>query len=216
MIRAVVADDDKETVKLFSELLQSNGIKVVGKGFNGHDAVFLYQKLKPDVVYLDVTMPVFDGIYALEKIRELNLDAVIIMLADNITLNNEMAMNRLNPSAVIHEPIDINEIIKKTNELCAPTTDSEQHMRKTMVTLALKNTLLQLGIEELDKVTDILHKDYNCTLEDCYEYPQYLKQVLKDLFGESYQDYILNSLTENMKDIMSQQQIKEFLKELSV
>ena len=83
-----MADDDKETVKLFSELLQSNGIKVVGKGFNGHDAVFLYQKLKPDVVYLDVTMPVFDGIYALEKIRELNLDAVIIMLADNITLNN--------------------------------------------------------------------------------------------------------------------------------
>ena len=140
MIRAVVADDDKETVKLFSELLQSNGIKVVGKGFNGQDAVFLYQKLKPDVVYLDVTMPVFDGIYALEKIRELNLDAVVIMLADSITLNNEMSMNRHNPSAVIHEPIDINEIIKKTNELCAPTTDSEQHMRKTMVTLALKNT----------------------------------------------------------------------------
>ena len=117
MIRAVIADDDKETVKLFSELLQSNGIKVVGKGFNGHDAVFLYQKLKPDVVYLDVTMPVFDGIYALQKIRELNLDAVIIMLADNITLNNEMAMNRLNPSAVIHEPIDINEIIKKIKKI---------------------------------------------------------------------------------------------------
>ena len=215
MIRAVVADDDKETVKLFSELLQSNGIKVVGKGFNGHDAVFLYQKLKPDVVYLDVTMPVFDGIYALEKIRELNLDAVVIMLADNITINNEMAMNRLNPSAVIHEPIDINEIIKKTNELCAPTTDSEHHMKKTMVTLAIKNTLLQLGTQELDKVVDMLHKDYNCTLEDCYEYPQYLKQVLQDLFGNSYRDYILSSLTENMKDIMAQQSIKDFLQELS-
>ena len=215
MIRAIVADDDKETVKLFSELLQSNGIKVVGKGFSGQDAVFLFQKLKPDVTYLDIDMPVFNGIYALEKIRELNQDAVVIMLASDATMNSEMAMNRLNPSAVIHEPVDINDIIKKTNELCAPTTDSEQHMKKTMVTLALKNTLLQLGVQELDKVTDLLHKDYNCTLEDCYEYPQYLKQVLQDLFGNSYRDYILSSLTENMKDIMSQKSIKDFLQELS-
>ena len=215
MIRAVVADDDKETVKLFSELLQSHEIKVIGKGFNGQDAVFLFQKLKPDVIFLDVSMPVFNGVYALEKIRELKQDAVVIMLANNITMNNEIAMNRLKPSAEIHEPIDINEIIIKTNELCAPTTDSEQHMKKTMVTLALKNTLLQLGIQELDKVVDLLHKDYNCTLEDCYEYPQYLKQVLQDLFGNSYRDYILSSLTENMKEIMSQQSIKEFLQELS-
>lgn len=215
MIRAVIADDDKETVQLFSELLESHGIKVIGKGFNGQDAVFLFQKLKPDVTYLDVSMPVFNGIYALEKIRELDLNAVVIMLADNITMNNEMAMNRLKPSTVIHEPVDVNEIIKKTNELCAPTTDSEQHMKKTMVTLALKNTLLQLGIQELDKVVDLLHKDYNCTLEDCYEYPQYLKHVLQDLFGNAYQDYILSSLTENMKDIMAQQSIKDFLQELS-
>lgn len=211
----MVIDDDKETVKLFGELLGSHGIKVVGKGFNGQDAVFLFQKLKPDVTYLDVSMPVFSGVYALEKIRELNNDAVVIMLADNITTNNEIAMNRLKPSAVIHEPIDINEIIKKTNELCAPTIDSEQRMKKTMVTLALKNTLLQLGVQELDKVVDLLQKDYNCTLEDCYEYPQYLKQVLQDLFGNSYRDYILSSLTENMRDIMSQQSIKDFLQELS-
>ena len=215
MIRAVIVDDDKETVKLFAELLETHGIKIVGKGFNGQDAVFLFQKLKPDVTFLDVSMPVFNGVYALEKIRELNSDAVIIMLADNITMNNQIAMNRLKPSAVIHEPMDINEIIKKTNELCAPTTDSEQHMKKTMVTLALKNTLLQLGVQELDKVVDLLHKDYNCTLEDCYEYPQYLKQVLQDLFGNSYRDYILSSLTENMRDIMSQQSIKDFLQELS-
>jgi len=86
LIKAVVADDDKETVKLFSELLQGHGIKVVGKGFNGQDAVFLYQKLKPDVTFLDVTMPVFNGVYALEKIRELSADAIVIMLADNITM----------------------------------------------------------------------------------------------------------------------------------
>ena len=86
MIKAVVADDDKETVKLFSELLQGHGIKVVGKGFNGQDAVFLYQKLKPDVTFLDVTMPVFNGVYALEKIRELSADAIVIIGLNHLLL----------------------------------------------------------------------------------------------------------------------------------
>ena len=117
MVTAIVVDDDKDVVESFTKMLKSNNIDVVGKAYDGKEAVELYQKLKPDVAYLDVTMPVFDGIYALQKIRELNLDAVIIMLADNITLNNEMAMNRLNPSAVIHEPIDINEIIKKNHHI---------------------------------------------------------------------------------------------------
>ena len=70
MIRAVVVDDDKDALQLFSELLISNGIKIVGKGHNGQDAVFLYQKLKPDILFLDVLMPVYDGIYAVKKIRD--------------------------------------------------------------------------------------------------------------------------------------------------
>ena len=51
MIRAVVVDDDKDTVALFAEILQSNHIEVVGKGYNGQEAAFLYQKLKPDVIF---------------------------------------------------------------------------------------------------------------------------------------------------------------------
>jgi len=214
MVRAIVADDDRETVELFSELLTSNGIKVVGKGFSGQDAVYLFQKLKPDVVFLDVVMPVFNGIYALEKIRSLEPKAAVIMIADKITLNNEADLNRLKPSAVIREPIDVNEIIKTTNKLCAPAIDSEQHMKRVMVTLAIKNTLLELGVQELDKVITLLQKDFNCSIEDCYEYPEYLKRVLQDLFGESYTD-ILNTLQENMKEISSHHAIKEFLQVLT-
>ena len=38
-------------------------------------------------------------------------------------------------------------------------------MQKTMITLALKNTLLELGHDELDKVTTILQKDHHMTLD---------------------------------------------------
>jgi len=214
MIRAVVVDDDKDTVALFSEIMQSNDIQVVGKGYNGQEAAFLYQKLKPDVIFLDVIMPVYDGIYGITKIREMNPDAVVIITTNQMTINAQIALNKLRPSAVIKEPIDVNEIIKIVNQLCAPSLDSENQMKKTMVTLALKNTLLELGIQEYDKIVSLLQKDYTCTLEDCYENPEYLRNILKDLFGDSYPD-ILNSLSENMKSIISHQSVKDFLQVLN-
>jgi two-component system chemotaxis response regulator CheY/two-component system response regulator (stage 0 sporulation protein A) len=214
MIRAVVVDDDKDTVALFAEIMQSNNIEVVGRGYNGQEAAFLYQKLKPDVIFLDVIMPVYDGIYGITKIREMNPDAVVIITTNQMTINAQIALNKLRPSAVIKEPIDVNEIIKTVNQLCAPSLDSENQMKKIMVTLALKNTLLELGIQEYDKIVSLLQKDYTCTLEDCYENPEYLRNILKDLFGDSYPD-ILNSLSENMKDILSQQSVKDFLQVLS-
>ncbi len=214
MIRAVVVDDDKDTVALFSEILQGNNINVVGKGYNGQEAAFLYQKLKPDVIFLDVIMPVYDGIYGITKIKEMNPDAVVIITTNQMTINAQIALNKLRPSAVIQEPIDVDEIIKTVNLLCAPSLDSENQMKKTMVTLALKNTLLELGIQEYDKVVSLLQKDYSCTLEDCYENPEYLRNILKDLFGDSYPD-ILSSLSENMKNILSQPSVKDFLQVLS-
>jgi len=72
-IRAVVIDDDQDTLDLFCDLLATHDIHVVGKGYNGKEAVFLFQKLKPDVVFLDVSMPVYDGLYALEKLERLIL-----------------------------------------------------------------------------------------------------------------------------------------------
>lgn len=214
MIRAVIVDDDKETVALFSEILSGNNIEVVGKGYNGQEAAFLYQKLKPDVIFLDVIMPVYDGIYGITKIREMNPDAIVIITTNQMTINAQIALNKLRPSAIIKEPIDVDEIIKKVNQLCAPSLDSENQMKKTMVTLALKNTLLELGIQEYDKVVVLLQKEHSCTLEDCFENPEYLRNILKDLFGDSYPD-ILNSLSENMRSITSNESVKDFLLALS-
>ena len=69
---AIVVDDDHDTVEVFSDLWQILQIKVIGKGYDGKEAVELYQKLRPGLVILDVYMPKYDGFYALEKIREIN------------------------------------------------------------------------------------------------------------------------------------------------
>ena len=214
LIRAVLVDDEKETLQLFSDLLTSNGIKVVGKGYNGQDAVFLYQKLKPDVLFLDILMPVYDGIYAIKNIRDNHPDAKIIAIYDKLDVGKEIALNRLKPSEIIREPIDVDDILRKTHKLCTPSGDSLDEMKRTMVTLAIKNTFLELGLEEFDKIVMMLQKDYNASLEDCYDNPEYLKQVLQDLLGDSYND-VLNSLKENIKNISSHKSTENFLDTLS-
>lgn len=214
MIRAVIIDDDKDTIQLFSDLLESNGIKIVGKGYNGQDAVFLYQKLRPDILFLDVLMPVYDGVFALKKIRESHPESVIVTIFDKLSIGKEIEINRLKPSAIIKEPIDVDEILRVTHKLCMPAGDSLDQMKRTMITLAIKNTFLELGLEEYDKIVLMLQKDYNCSLEDCYDNPEYLKQVLKDLLGDSYND-VLNSLKENIKNISSNKTTLNFLDSLS-
>ena len=214
MIRAVVIDDDKDTLQLFSDLLTSNGIKVVGKGYNGQDAIFLYQKLKPDVLFLDILMPIYDGIFALQKLREISKDSNIIVIYDKLSIDKEIELNRLKPSAIIREPIDVDDILRKTHKLCIPSGDSLDVMKKTIVVLAMKNTFLELGLEEYDKIVLMLQKDHNCTLEDCYDNPEALKQVLQDLLGDAYPD-VMGSLKDNIKNISSHKSTENFLDALS-
>lgn len=117
MTTSIVVDDDFDTVEVFSEYLELKDIHVVGKGYNGKDAVDLYQKLKPDVVFLDVLMPKYDGFYALEKIRQLNPDSKVIMVTASLTAETEDKLNELNASSIIYKPYDIDEVVKTVKHI---------------------------------------------------------------------------------------------------
>lgn len=82
-LTAIVIDDYVDVVEILCESLQVFGVNVVGIGRNGKDAVDLYGQKKPDVVFLDLMMPEYDGFYALEHIRKLDPNSkVAIITAD--------------------------------------------------------------------------------------------------------------------------------------
>ena len=69
MIRVVVADDSAFMRKVLSDLFtQQPDFEVVATAINGKDAISKVEKLKPDLLTLDVNMPVMDGLQALEVI----------------------------------------------------------------------------------------------------------------------------------------------------
>ncbi|MED0674594.1 MULTISPECIES: protein-glutamate methylesterase/protein-glutamine glutaminase [Aneurinibacillus] len=79
-IRAVVVDDSAFMRKIISDLLAGDpDIQVVGKGRNGLEAIELVKKLSPDVITLDVEMPVMSGIEALEQIMKVSPLPVVML-----------------------------------------------------------------------------------------------------------------------------------------
>jgi DNA-binding NarL/FixJ family response regulator len=70
VIRVVIADDHPAVRMSFEAYLEAqDGIVVVGSGENGCDAVELARSHEPDVVVMDVRMPVLDGIEATRQIK---------------------------------------------------------------------------------------------------------------------------------------------------
>jgi len=68
-IKAVIIDDSALVRTIISDLLQVDGnIEVVGTGKNGAECLELLEKLKPDVITLDVEMPIMDGLTTLREI----------------------------------------------------------------------------------------------------------------------------------------------------
>lgn len=79
--RAVVAEDEALIRMDIVETLREGGYEVVGEGANGEEAVALAKEHRPDVVVMDVKMPVMDGITAAERIAKERLAPVVLLTA---------------------------------------------------------------------------------------------------------------------------------------
>ena len=71
MIRVVVVDDDSHLRDLFKMMLElEDGFEVVGEAGDGKAAISRVEECQPDLVMLDLEMPVMDGLEALPRILE--------------------------------------------------------------------------------------------------------------------------------------------------
>jgi response regulator NasT len=80
--RRVLVAEDEALIRLdLKEMLEEEGYDVVGEATDGEQAVKLAQELRPDVVILDVKMPVLDGIGAAERIVGERIAPVVMLTA---------------------------------------------------------------------------------------------------------------------------------------
>jgi len=116
MNTAIVIDDNRNIAKMIREFLELKKIKILAIGYNGKDAVALYQKFNPDVVFLDLDMPNDDGFYGLKEIKKLNPDVVVITLTNDLTPDMEGKLEELGAPVVIYKSLDMKHFIEKVEE----------------------------------------------------------------------------------------------------
>ena len=117
MTTGIIIDDDIDTCDVLTDFLELKDIQVLAKGYDGKEAVDLYQKHNPDLVFLDVMMPHYDGFYALEKIKQHNQDACVIIITGDLTAETYNKLQVLKPSAIIYKPFDIDKIMDVVREI---------------------------------------------------------------------------------------------------
>jgi len=109
---AIVIDDDRVSIQLFRDILRMMNIQVLASGYDGKDAVRLYKKYRPDIVFTDILMPENDGFFALEEIRKFDSHAKVVAVTADLTDETATKLQKMNISAVIYKPYDTEDIRK--------------------------------------------------------------------------------------------------------
>jgi len=79
--KVLLVDDAAFMRSMCKEGFEKNGYEIVGEAENGEIRVKKFKELNPDIVVLNIVIPVMDGIEALQKIKEHNPSAIIIILS---------------------------------------------------------------------------------------------------------------------------------------
>jgi DNA-binding NarL/FixJ family response regulator len=82
MIRILIVDDRDLERKAYRAILRKDpDIEIVGEGQDGEQAIELVRQLAPDVVLMDINMPICDGLQATRRIRVASLDTKVLVAA---------------------------------------------------------------------------------------------------------------------------------------
>jgi len=119
-MRIVLADDHELIRDGLRVLLENGGMDIVGEAANGQEAVELAVKLRPQLVILDVSMPVLNGIQAAVQIRQLSAATKIIMLSMHDSDEMKQVARDSGVDAYVTKSSAAQRLLKTIAEGCVP------------------------------------------------------------------------------------------------
>ncbi len=116
-LKVLIVDDASFMRTMLKDILVSGGFDLAGEAMDGIEAVQKYKELKPDIVTMDIVMPLKSGIDAVKEIIALNKEARIIMCS---ALGQEsLVLEAINAGAkdYIIKPFDPDKVIEMVKKV---------------------------------------------------------------------------------------------------
>ncbi len=113
LLKIMVIDDEEMVLENFNDLFSRSYFKIF-KARNGQAAVDEMQRNKYDIAFIDVYMPVMDGLETLSKLKEINPQLMAVMISG---YKNEKVLEeslKLGAEHYLYKPLDIQNIIGVT------------------------------------------------------------------------------------------------------
>jgi len=161
-INIIIADDNKEFCNILNDyLLTQKDIVVTGIAENGLEALKLIEEKKPDLVVLDIIMPILDGLGVLERLNKMDLDPmprIIVLSAVGHEKITQRAIS-LGADYYVIKPFDMEVFIKRIRQTLNNTICCEE-VKKTITDI--DNTKIVINksqpVDMINQITSIIHE----------------------------------------------------------
>jgi two-component system chemotaxis response regulator CheY len=115
-----VVVDDSATVRIFLRLaLERAGYVVVGEGSDGESAQALYERHRPDLLTLDVVLPLLDGVAAVQALLSRHPEAVVVMCSSLASRDKVLACRQAGVKHFLLKPFEAEKLTAVARALAA-------------------------------------------------------------------------------------------------
>lgn len=173
MIKTILVDDQmliREGIKMLLSL--DSEIEIIAEGQNGAEAIELVKKYNPDIVLIDIRMPIMDGVEATKAIKNFNPDTKILVLTtfnDNDYIFNSLANGAngyLLKDSKSEELISAIKTVYKGNILIQNTVANKMsELLKDTTAIKVNSTVSKINLSSLTarelEVAKLVAKGYN-------------------------------------------------------
>lgn len=189
--RILIVDDEPRYVRLMEANLSTEGYQVI-KGYNGQQAVDLVADQQPDLVLLDVMMPILDGFKACERIREFSSVPIIMVTAKGEEQDRVRGLD-LGADDYILKPFSATELLARVRAVLRRAQKVSEDTSRRDSTFRHGSLMIDFARAEVflnEKMVYLSATEYRILLQLAHNQGRVLPsdQLLRDVWGEEYSE----------------------------
>jgi DNA-binding NarL/FixJ family response regulator len=156
-IRVVIVDDSIFSIAVIKNILEENGVEVVGEAGSLEEVKTVVKETRPSLVTMDMTLPGTDGLECTRAIHEIDPNIKVIVVSSMMDEEIVKAAKDNNVSAYVQKPIDGDELVTTINRVMA---SEELYQELLNEYCAVFKEALMDGLNRMTKTLLTYQKEY--------------------------------------------------------